>query len=96
VPDRPDRSPAEPNRTSSGLPLSADAYHGSYNDYLWQLALADGEVPDGRLSGGPDALPAADRGTQPATGITGAEDRGAEGRTIDGVVIEPEPDEHHD
>jgi hypothetical protein len=25
---------------------SADAYHASYNDYLWQLALADGGMPD--------------------------------------------------
>jgi hypothetical protein len=46
VPDGPDRSPGGPARTSSGLPLSADAYHGSYNDYLWQLALADGELSD--------------------------------------------------
>jgi hypothetical protein len=25
---------------------SPDRYHGSYNDYLWQLALADGNIPD--------------------------------------------------
>jgi cytochrome oxidase assembly protein ShyY1 len=28
--------------SSSALHRSADAYHASYNDYLWQLALADG------------------------------------------------------
>jgi cytochrome oxidase assembly protein ShyY1 len=25
---------------------SPDAYHGSYNDYLWQLGLADGQTPE--------------------------------------------------
>jgi cytochrome oxidase assembly protein ShyY1 len=25
---------------------SHDAFHGSYNDYLWQLALADGAIPE--------------------------------------------------
>jgi cytochrome oxidase assembly protein ShyY1 len=25
---------------------SSDGYHGSYNDYLWQLALADGDLPE--------------------------------------------------
>ena len=24
---------------------SVDAYHGSYNDYLWHLAMADGATP---------------------------------------------------
>lgn len=33
-------------RTSASVPhRSDDAYHGGYNDYLWQLALADGEAP---------------------------------------------------
>lgn len=32
------RSSASPHR-------SDDTYHGSYNDYLWQLALADGAIP---------------------------------------------------
>ena len=37
--DRPvPNSAAQPHR-------SHDGYHGSYNDYLWQLALADGELP---------------------------------------------------
>lgn len=31
---------------------SADTYHGSYNDYLWQLAMADGEqLPDAGPAG---------------------------------------------
>ncbi|HKC29785.1 MAG TPA: hypothetical protein VKB75_17350, partial [Jatrophihabitans sp.] len=38
---------AAPVRDSAAIPHRAgDAYHGSYNDYLWQLALADGEAPD--------------------------------------------------
>jgi cytochrome oxidase assembly protein ShyY1 len=36
---QPANSAATPHR-------SQDGYHGSYNDYLWQLALADGAVPD--------------------------------------------------
>lgn len=36
-----------PVRDSSAAPhRSDDSYHGSYNDYLWQLALADGDLPD--------------------------------------------------
>jgi cytochrome oxidase assembly protein ShyY1 len=31
--------------TAAGLSRSQDAYHGSYNDYLWELAMADGKVP---------------------------------------------------
>jgi hypothetical protein len=35
-----------PVRNSAAVPhRSEDDYHGSYNDYLWQLALADGEAP---------------------------------------------------
>lgn len=41
------RSSASPHR-------SDDTYHGSYNDYLWQLALADGAIPSD-----PDSGPAA-------------------------------------
>jgi cytochrome oxidase assembly protein ShyY1 len=34
-------------RDSTAAPhRSADGYHASYNDYLWQLALADGGMPD--------------------------------------------------
>ena len=55
--DRPHRSP--------------DAYHGSYNDYLWQLAMADGDIP--HVSGPPD--PAA-RSTLPPPII------GADGRVV--------------
>ncbi len=40
VPD----APARP--TGGSLHRSDDSYHGSYNDYLWQLALADGELAD--------------------------------------------------
>lgn len=40
IPDGPaDAGPTGPHR-------SPDSYHGSYNDYLWQLALADGELAD--------------------------------------------------
>jgi cytochrome oxidase assembly protein ShyY1 len=39
---------------------SDDTYHGSYNDYLWQLALADGsDVPDVVAPRAPDRDPAA-------------------------------------
>jgi cytochrome oxidase assembly protein ShyY1 len=33
---------------------SGDAYHGEYNDYLWELALADGEQPGGAPRDEPD------------------------------------------
>jgi cytochrome oxidase assembly protein ShyY1 len=47
---------------------SEDAYHGSYNDYLWQLALADGSTPTVGPSGphdddAPDELPQPPRST---------------------------------
>ena len=32
--------------SSTAAHRSQDAYHGAYNDYLWQLALADGNLPD--------------------------------------------------
>jgi cytochrome oxidase assembly protein ShyY1 len=35
---------------------SHDAFHGSYNDYLWQLALADGDIPE-VPAGEPPATP---------------------------------------
>lgn len=35
-----------PQRPGPTVHRSPDSYHGSYNDYLWQLALADGDVPD--------------------------------------------------
>lgn len=96
VPDLPDRTPGTPARTSAGLPVSSDAYHGSYNDYLWHLALADGEVPDVRLPGRSDAAQAGDvaaghAGQQP-TGLPAPSDRTIESRTIDGDVAEPEQD----
>ena len=45
--------------TSANAPArSEDSYHGSYNDYLWQLALADGNIPDISL---PEPEPGPDR-----------------------------------
>lgn len=41
--DRPHRSP--------------DAYHGSYNDYLWRLAMADGDIPQVSPAAAPDPTP---------------------------------------
>lgn len=41
-----------------------DPLHGAYNDYLWQLALADGAVPD-------DPLPPAARPTDAEPGTAG-------------------------
>ena len=32
--------------SSAAVHRSADEYHASYNDYLWQLALADGGLPE--------------------------------------------------
>lgn len=32
--------------SSTAVHRSADAYHASYNDYLWELALADGGLPN--------------------------------------------------
>jgi cytochrome oxidase assembly protein ShyY1 len=32
--------------SSAAAHRSADSYHASYNDYLWQLALADGGLPE--------------------------------------------------
>jgi hypothetical protein len=36
--------------TSADGPVRShgDEYHNSYNDYLWQIAMADGETPDGQ------------------------------------------------
>jgi cytochrome oxidase assembly protein ShyY1 len=46
---RPRRAPAEPARpaaSSATAPYrSADEFHGAYNDYLWELAMADGNLP---------------------------------------------------
>jgi cytochrome oxidase assembly protein ShyY1 len=46
-------SRSRPNRSN-------DAYHGSYNDYLWQLALADGATPS-------VSVPRIDEGSVPTT-----------------------------
>jgi cytochrome oxidase assembly protein ShyY1 len=54
----PSREVARPVvRSSANAPhRSEDEYHGSYNDYLWELALADGGLPD--VFPGADAQPA--------------------------------------
>jgi hypothetical protein len=90
VPDLPERTTDAPARTSAGLPRTSDAYHGSYNDYLWQLALADGAVPDVRLPGGPDAGQIADATSDPREQRATAP---SEGRTVEGVPVEPTHDE---
>lgn len=40
--------------TAAGLHRSQDAYHGSYNDYLWQLAMAAGAAPEISMPPTPD------------------------------------------
>ena len=48
--------------SSAGQPYrSPDGYHGSYNDYLWELAMADGNLPVGSVPA--SAIPA-DRGSR--------------------------------
>ena len=48
--------------SSAAVHRSADEYHASYNDYLWQLALADGGLPELFPEGEPRRVePAADR-----------------------------------
>jgi cytochrome oxidase assembly protein ShyY1 len=42
----PDIGPYDIANSSSAPHRSPDAFHGSYNDHLWQLALADGAIPD--------------------------------------------------
>lgn len=48
------RPAAQDERTAAGLSRSADDYHGAYNDHLWQLAMADGDIPPPDV---PDAKP---------------------------------------
>jgi cytochrome oxidase assembly protein ShyY1 len=40
-----------PNSARTVQRVYGDGYHSSYNDYLWQLALADGAVPAGPPTG---------------------------------------------
>jgi hypothetical protein len=44
----PATGPAQPvvRDSSAAVHRSADDYHASYNDYLWELALADGGLPE--------------------------------------------------
>lgn len=55
--------------SSAAVHRSADEYHASYNDYLWQLALADGGLPEvGEDRGEPrriEALPGPDDDSAP-------------------------------
>ncbi len=39
------REPSGPD-SSSAPHRSGDEYHGTYNDYLWSLAMADGNIPE--------------------------------------------------
>jgi cytochrome oxidase assembly protein ShyY1 len=51
--------------TSATRPArSRDSYHAEYNDYLWQLAMADGDLPELVLPGDEPAEPA-DEPAQP-------------------------------
>lgn len=61
-------SPAEPvpsarqaivRDSSAAVHRSADEYHAGYNDYLWQLALADGGLPEPAEKGEPRRIEAA-------------------------------------
>lgn len=53
---RPRRAPVEavrPAASSASTPhRSVDEFHGAYNDYLWELAMADGNIPQVDVSGG--------------------------------------------
>ncbi|HKC29786.1 MAG TPA: hypothetical protein VKB75_17355 [Jatrophihabitans sp.] len=40
-----------PDSSESVVRSHGDPMHDAYNDYLWQLALADGATPDGKLRG---------------------------------------------
>ena len=42
--------------SSAAVHRSADDYHASYNDYLWQLALADGGLPELFRDGEPQRI----------------------------------------
>ncbi len=44
-PSAPVRRPLTTN-SATGVHHSDDSYHGAYNDYLWELAMADGSTPD--------------------------------------------------
>lgn len=71
-------------RDNSSAPWRAsDAVHGSYNDYLWQLALADGEAPDVDLDGAGDET-APDNGTKAGDGLKVYGPRRKPGTTQDG------------
>ncbi|MEO8888151.1 MAG: hypothetical protein ABI429_02505, partial [Jatrophihabitantaceae bacterium] len=57
-----DHGDLTPTSTTS-VHRSHDTYHGSYNDYLWELGLADGDTPDIGLPQPSDAPP----GDEPST-----------------------------
>lgn len=79
----PDTDPADGRPIAPSQGRYADAYHASYNDYLWLLAMTDGA---GHADGenGRAALAPADHEDSPAT-IEG---------TVQGTVIEGSPAQH--
>lgn len=79
---RPHRTPpAEPVRpaaSSANAPhRSGDDFHGAYNDYLWELAMADGKIPQVEV-------PVEDATAEPRQPIAGA---------VQPRVIEHEPND---
>jgi hypothetical protein len=46
-----------PDSSKTLVPSHGDAYHDSYNDYLWQLAMADGAAPTQLLAALQDDRP---------------------------------------
>jgi DNA-binding transcriptional regulator of glucitol operon len=50
-----------PQSSNGPVPSHGDPLHEAYNDYLWRLAMADGETP--RLPVAPNATPTFDLGT---------------------------------
>jgi len=56
----PPAEPVRPAASSATAPhRSADDFHGAYNDYLWELAMADGDIPqvDVPADDAPDEIP---------------------------------------
>ena len=69
------REPAGPDSTVSPH-RSGDDYHGTYNDYLWSLAMADGNIPESS--------------PQPAPGATTPDPTPESPRVIDGTIADTE------
>jgi hypothetical protein len=63
----PPAEPVRPAASSATTPhRSADDFHGAYNDYLWELAMADGNIPQVEVS----ADDAPSEAPRPAAGPT--------------------------